>query len=439
MGRPIVLSERAPAPVQGDVLTWDGEGWIPEMMRSRWSVVEATRSPMAREVAEGPGLDVLRMTMGLRIGLGGDTVLLSDAGGEPIAEYAATGAGLEDALAAMGSGDFVRIPAAITIDRAITVPAGGTLRGPGKITASGNYSRLITVNGTLEYVEIDYTSTSTSGDAAAVYTNDGAQLIRNVIAVCQCDTGATPHGAQINKVLDSTHMRDCYFEGRMQGDNDDLKSYGLKVATPGSDDGKHYTIMNVIGFGYCQTGSDIIGYGIHIGGTEERCQIIGCYGVGQGQKGSGQGYGIVASKATLIACYGEGRGGGTDTWGIGITGGRAIACSGRGRSGDGFGIMVGQNGTAIACYCYSDGDTRYGIGAQGSSPTIIACECEGDDADFWVDLGVTAYVYAVQYNSTEIGLGGAISYLPGDRVSVDDLADTEVDAKRFAFCAGGGW
>lgn len=56
--------------------------------------------------AEGPGIDVV----GNKIGLGGDSILVYHANGNPASEYPATDAGLDLALAAMATEDVLATP-----------------------------------------------------------------------------------------------------------------------------------------------------------------------------------------------------------------------------------------------------------------------------------------------------------------------------------------
>jgi len=74
---------------------------------------------------EGPGIDIAG---GAGIGLGGDTILLYDSGGDPLSEYAFSDAGLTAALAAMAAGDVLELPAG-TITGGPWALAHGTLRG----------------------------------------------------------------------------------------------------------------------------------------------------------------------------------------------------------------------------------------------------------------------------------------------------------------------
>lgn len=67
--------------------------------------------------SEGPGIDLI----GQAVGLGGDTILLFNSGGQPVAEYAATSAGLDAASAAAVAGNVIHLPAmAISGDHTLT-------------------------------------------------------------------------------------------------------------------------------------------------------------------------------------------------------------------------------------------------------------------------------------------------------------------------------
>lgn len=73
------------------------------------------------EIGEGPGIDITGTSPNQTVGIGGDTILLYDSGGSPVAEFAATDAGLDLASAAATAGDVVWLPAAtITGDHALT-------------------------------------------------------------------------------------------------------------------------------------------------------------------------------------------------------------------------------------------------------------------------------------------------------------------------------
>jgi hypothetical protein len=118
-------------------------------------------------VGEGPGIDVV----GATVGLGGDTVLLYDAGGDPVREYAADATGLAAALAAAASGDIVEIPAG-TITANPTIGAGVTLRGRGWASIINGYV-LGGVNSKLDNCKV-YQSVNTSSDIVGVIGPDAA-------------------------------------------------------------------------------------------------------------------------------------------------------------------------------------------------------------------------------------------------------------------------
>lgn len=87
----------------------------------------------SKAVAEGPDIDLVYSEGTAVIGRGGDTILKFDSAGAPVAEYAATAAGLTSALAAATSGDVIEIPAkTITTAAQYVVPAGVTVRGMGR-------------------------------------------------------------------------------------------------------------------------------------------------------------------------------------------------------------------------------------------------------------------------------------------------------------------
>lgn len=67
-------------------------------------------------ITEGPDIDLVVAAGITTVGRGGDTVLLFDSGGNPLAEFAATSAGLDAASAAAAAGDVVWMPAVTIID-----------------------------------------------------------------------------------------------------------------------------------------------------------------------------------------------------------------------------------------------------------------------------------------------------------------------------------
>ena len=86
------------------------------------------------DVTEGPDVDLV----GQQIGRGGDSILLFDSGGNPVAEFAATSAGLDLASAAATAGDWI-VGCSIPISGDHTLKAGvkyGNLVLSGQITGA---------------------------------------------------------------------------------------------------------------------------------------------------------------------------------------------------------------------------------------------------------------------------------------------------------------
>jgi hypothetical protein len=93
---------------------------------------------------EGPDIDLVFAPGTVTVGRGGDTILLFDSAGDPVAEWAATEAGLTAALAAATAGDRVEIPCrSITLTGVLTVPDNVTLCGMSRkssiINTGSNY------------------------------------------------------------------------------------------------------------------------------------------------------------------------------------------------------------------------------------------------------------------------------------------------------------
>jgi hypothetical protein len=130
-------------------------------------------------ILEGPDIDLVVAGLNVTVGRGGDKILLFDSGGNPIAEYAATNAGLVAAVAAATSGDIIRLYAYnIALTQALTLAAGVSLCGIGwnsKITAAGFNGAAITMAADClcENFELDYTSNGADSvgiDASALRT-----------------------------------------------------------------------------------------------------------------------------------------------------------------------------------------------------------------------------------------------------------------------------
>lgn len=95
-------------------------------------------------IGEGPGIDNVVSGDLTTVGLGGDTILLYDSGGNPVSEYAATSAGLIAGLDAMTAGDVLELPDILISGGPWTI-ANGSLKGhsrfgsilDGELTVSG--------------------------------------------------------------------------------------------------------------------------------------------------------------------------------------------------------------------------------------------------------------------------------------------------------------
>lgn len=139
-----------------------------------------TPPPTTTTVREGPDISLL----GNVIGAGGDSIVIYDAGGEPLAEYTT----LSAALAAAASGDMVRIPAG-TITGNYTLTAGVTVRGIG-VQASILTGQITGAAGAaLENLSITRTANDSSKLCAVVGPGSGNLTIR------ECDISATQSGA----------------------------------------------------------------------------------------------------------------------------------------------------------------------------------------------------------------------------------------------------
>jgi len=105
-------------------------------------------------IAEGPGIDVV----GNRVGLGGDKILLYDAGGDPVAEYTANMSGMAGAISDAADGDVIWLPA-YTIGGDHTIPEGVEVTGLG---ANSILSGTITNEGILNNVNVSGTLTNSA-------------------------------------------------------------------------------------------------------------------------------------------------------------------------------------------------------------------------------------------------------------------------------------
>lgn len=130
-----------------------------------------------RVLTEGAGLDQVDAGANstMTVGLGGDTILLYKANGDPVVEYAYTAAGLTAALAAAANYNTIQLPSGILAlaGGTFTIPAYVTVRGMGPETIIQNAT--ITVYGQFQnfYKQSNLTITLAGGaDSLSVGTAD---------------------------------------------------------------------------------------------------------------------------------------------------------------------------------------------------------------------------------------------------------------------------
>lgn len=145
-----------------------------------------------RVLTEGAGLDQVDAGANstVTIGLGGDTILLYKANGDPVVEFAFTSAGLTAALAAAADYNTIQLPSGILAlgGGSFTIPAHVTVKGMGPETIIQNAT--VTVYGQFQnfYKQSNLTITlAGSGDSLSVGTADywydnGLSLIRAFVA-----------------------------------------------------------------------------------------------------------------------------------------------------------------------------------------------------------------------------------------------------------------
>ena len=149
-------------------------------------------------LTEGPGIDIASNA----IGLGGDTILIYHANGNPVDEEPATEAGLIAAIGAANSGDIIELPI-VTIAGDHTIPAGVHVYGiscfstilTGQITGSASaslencsiirsasdanavYGVAAPATGTFYLSRIHISAAQAgAGNAAAIYSNAGGDV-----------------------------------------------------------------------------------------------------------------------------------------------------------------------------------------------------------------------------------------------------------------------
>lgn len=142
-------------------------------------------------VFEGPGIDVAGDNI---VGLGGDTLIIYDANGEPALEYPTTDDGLKAALLALRIGDVCMLPAC-NISGGPWVVQNGELRGISRFSS--------VLHGQLRM-------------------NGGARV---------SEIGIDAMGTGITLLAGETHVNDCYITVAGASDEDIYGVYAVIYAT----------------------------------------------------------------------------------------------------------------------------------------------------------------------------------------------------------------
>ncbi len=156
---------------------------------------------------EGPGIDIADN----KVGLGGDAILLYKSNGDPVAEFAATEAGLTAALAAAASGNVVLLPA-VTIAGNHSVPAGVTLLGisPESCILTGT----LTLGEGAALMDIAVAPTATDGNplvGVAAPSSGEARIYNCRIAPVNNGAGGV-HAVHVSSSGDLV-CHNCYLDG----------------------------------------------------------------------------------------------------------------------------------------------------------------------------------------------------------------------------------
>ena len=170
-------------------------------------------------IGEGPGIDLVVSGDITTVGLGGDSFLLYDDGGNPVAEYAT----LTLALAAASAGQVVITPAG-TFTENVTVPAGVGVRSIGNNTILAGVISLGGNNSFLKSITIALTVNS-AGDAAGVIGPPSGEAIINDCTIVVTNNGAgNAYSVQVgngNILILKSNLK-CY----ANGGGDALAIYG---------------------------------------------------------------------------------------------------------------------------------------------------------------------------------------------------------------------
>jgi len=162
-------------------------------------------------MGEGPGIDIA----GMFVGLGGDTILLYDSGGEPVAEFAATGAGLDAAGAAAVSGDVVWLRAA-TISGDHSLGAGVHYVGASRWASILTGQITLGDDTTLECCTVERTANDAGTLTGVVAPNSGTAKVRDCDVTC-AQSGAGQAFAVSVEGTGDLEVWLCYLNGDSTG------------------------------------------------------------------------------------------------------------------------------------------------------------------------------------------------------------------------------
>jgi hypothetical protein len=362
-------------------------------------------------------------------------ILMLDAGGSAVAEYAATSAGLTSALAASTSGDTVLLPiTTITLTSGVSVPAYVTLMGQSRertvLGAGGSYGSLIELGAgsVIDNLSVGYTATSISGTIAAVYGPSSAVARNlNITVVPNAGSGtSTFYGLYmasltVGTVIDNINVL-------IDGNGSGTTRYGIYVhsGTSVTNNTGHFTkLSNSRVYNHANINNQVL-YGIN----SYNVVVTDSYATTYGQYNSATSYGIYLDGSGYTYVM--------NSTGRTYTGGSSYGIYLANANTHGYYInAIGQDseGGAVVQGLYVNGSTvngcratsnQYGIYSDSTS-TISNCNASGSTNDVYVNTGSTMTVSNVSY-STSAG-SGVIAYSLGDKANytVEDYHAADIE------------
>jgi hypothetical protein len=170
-------------------------------------------------IGEGPGIDLVVSGNITNVGLGGDSFLLYDDGGNPVAEFAT----LSLALASASSGQVVITPAG-TFTENVTVPPGVGVRSIGNNTILAGIISLGGNNSFLKSVTLALTVNS-AGDIAGIIGPPSGEAILNDCTIVVTNNGAgNAYSVQVG--AGDILILKCNCKAYANGGGDALAIYG---------------------------------------------------------------------------------------------------------------------------------------------------------------------------------------------------------------------